>query len=131
MSLFDLSAQLYLRNIVNIIIAYIKIKFVLSKREVSKLVKPSSPFLYYITVKMSDCGSSDGEVDFKPSIDISSLPIPVQNRVKALKNLQLKTVQVILLFLDLPPPYYSLHEGYHLKLLLFSPCNENLGKPMA
>ena len=33
MSLFDLSAQLYLRNIVNIIIAHIKIKCVLSKRE--------------------------------------------------------------------------------------------------
>ena len=45
---------------------------------------------------MSECGSSDGEVDFKPSIDISSLPTPVQNRVKALKNLQLKTVQVVL-----------------------------------
>jgi nucleosome assembly protein 1-like 1 len=42
---------------------------------------------------MSDSGSSDGEVDFKPSIDVSNLPVPVQNRVKALKNLQLKTVQ--------------------------------------
>jgi nucleosome assembly protein 1-like 1 len=42
---------------------------------------------------MSDCGSSDGEVDYSPCIDISSLPVVVQNRVKALKNLQLETVK--------------------------------------
>jgi len=42
---------------------------------------------------MSDCESSDGEVDFKPTIDISSLPNVVQNRLRALKNLQLETVK--------------------------------------
>jgi len=42
---------------------------------------------------MSDTDSSDGEVDFKPTIDISSLPVVVQNRVKALKNLQLETIR--------------------------------------
>eukprot|EP00088_Acartia_fossae_P064856 TRINITY_DN798_c0_g1_i2.p1 TRINITY_DN798_c0_g1~~TRINITY_DN798_c0_g1_i2.p1 ORF type:complete len:328 (-),score=122.75 TRINITY_DN798_c0_g1_i2:28-1011(-) len=41
---------------------------------------------------MSDC-SSDGEVEFSPCIDVSSLPEVVQNRVKALKNLQLETVK--------------------------------------
>lgn len=42
---------------------------------------------------MSDTESSDGEVDFEPSIDISKLPVVVQNRVKALKNLQMETVK--------------------------------------
>jgi len=42
---------------------------------------------------MSDTMSSDGEVDFKPSIDVSHLPQVVQNRVKALKNIQLDTVK--------------------------------------
>lgn len=42
---------------------------------------------------MSDGESSDGEVDFKPLLDIESLPKVVQNRVKALKNLQLQTVK--------------------------------------
>jgi len=37
--------------------------------------------------------SSDGEIEYCPSIDVSSLPIVVQNRVKALKNLQLETVK--------------------------------------
>jgi len=36
---------------------------------------------------------SDGEVDFKPSLDVSHLPQVVQNRVKALKNIQLDTVK--------------------------------------
>lgn len=42
---------------------------------------------------MSDTMSSDGEVDFKPSLDVSHLPQVVQNRVKALKNIQLDTVK--------------------------------------
>lgn len=43
---------------------------------------------------MSDSGSSsDGEVDFRPAIDVESLPQVVRNRVNALKNLQFKTVQ--------------------------------------
>jgi len=42
---------------------------------------------------MSDSGSSDGEVEFRPCIDVSSLPNSVQNRVKALKNLQLEIVK--------------------------------------
>jgi len=42
---------------------------------------------------MSDGESSDGEVDFRPQLDIESLPQVVQNRVKALKNLQLETVK--------------------------------------
>eukprot|EP00088_Acartia_fossae_P053083 TRINITY_DN6023_c0_g1_i1.p1 TRINITY_DN6023_c0_g1~~TRINITY_DN6023_c0_g1_i1.p1 ORF type:complete len:341 (-),score=108.80 TRINITY_DN6023_c0_g1_i1:723-1712(-) len=42
---------------------------------------------------MSESGSSDGEVEFRPCIDIASLPGPVQNRLKALKNLQLSTVK--------------------------------------
>jgi len=42
---------------------------------------------------MSDSGSSDGEVDFRPAIDVASLPLVVRNRVNALKNLQFKTVQ--------------------------------------
>jgi len=41
---------------------------------------------------MSDCESSDGEVDFKPCLDVASLPKPVQDRVKALKNLQMDVV---------------------------------------
>jgi nucleosome assembly protein 1-like 1 len=42
---------------------------------------------------MSDGESSDGEVDFRPTLDIESLPKVVQNRVKALKNLQFETVK--------------------------------------
>jgi len=41
----------------------------------------------------SDHDSSDDEVDFTPTVDIASLPAVVQGRLKALKNLQLKTVQ--------------------------------------
>ena len=44
---------------------------------------------------MSDSESSDDGVEFKPSIDVSQLPVCIQNRVKALKNLQLETVKVI------------------------------------
>jgi len=43
--------------------------------------------------KQDCCDNSDDEVDYSPCIDISSLPIVVQNRVKALKNLQLETVK--------------------------------------
>jgi len=42
---------------------------------------------------MSDCESSDGEVEFKPCIDVASLPLAVQHRVKALKNLQMDVVK--------------------------------------
>jgi len=42
---------------------------------------------------MSDSDSSDGEVEFCPAIDVSHLPNVVQNRIKALKNLQLDTVK--------------------------------------
>lgn len=42
---------------------------------------------------MSDGESSDGEVDFRPTIDISTLPTVVQGRIKAMKNLQLETVK--------------------------------------
>jgi len=42
---------------------------------------------------MSDSECSDGEVEFRPTVDISRLPVVVQDRVKALKNLQLETVK--------------------------------------
>jgi len=44
---------------------------------------------------MSDINEtmSDGDCDFQPSLDVSSLPQVVRNRVKALKKLQFETVK--------------------------------------
>ena len=43
---------------------------------------------------MSDTESGEAEEEFQPSIDISALPIQVKNRVKALKKLQLESIEV-------------------------------------
>jgi len=51
---------------------------------------PASPHL----ISMSDTESVEAEEEFQPSIDVSALPIQVKNRVKALKKLQLESIEV-------------------------------------
>jgi len=46
------------------------------------------------TQTMSDHDSSDEDDDFKPALDVKDLPLAVQKRVKALKNVQMENVKL-------------------------------------